>query len=122
MGDKEIPVETFDALLRDLVTWNLVVPAEGDNEETWHLVPRAQKRLEYLTKTRGPWPAERTAYLGRRCTDCGQRELTWMRLGTFLCDPCWQQRLARTEDDMPTPAISAGKAPRWSRRRRQHIA
>ena len=44
MGDKEIPVETFDALLRDLATWNLVVPVdvEGDEAETWQLVPRAR--------------------------------------------------------------------------------
>ncbi len=122
MRDKEIPVETFDALLRDLVTWKLVAPGEGDHEGKWHLVPRAQQRLEELTKTRGPWPPERTAYLGRRCADCGQRELTWMRLGTYLCEPCWHQRLARDEDTGTNEAVPPGKSPRWARRHRQQIA
>ena len=124
MEEEKIPIETFDALLRDLATWNLVVPVdvEGDEAETWQLVPRAQHRLVELTKARGPWPAERTAYLGRRCADCGQRELTWMRLGTYLCDTCWQHRLASTEDERPTQVPDSGKLPRWVRRHRQQIA
>ncbi|MGD0942897.1 MAG: hypothetical protein ABR972_01265 [Acidimicrobiales bacterium] len=122
MGDREIPVETFDALLRDLVTWDLVVPVAGDEARAWHLVPRAQQRLAELTIARGPWPAERTAYLGRRCANCGRRELTWMRFGTYVCDPCWQQRLARTQDDEPAKAAPAGRGPRWARRHRERIA
>lgn len=38
MGEKEIPIETFDALLHDLVTWDLVVRGEGDDSQTWRLV------------------------------------------------------------------------------------
>jgi hypothetical protein len=65
MGEKEIPIETFDALLRDLVTWDLVVPSEGDDAQAWHLVARAQQRLGDLAATRGPWPA------GARLTRAG---------------------------------------------------
>ena len=71
MGGKEIPIETFDALLRDLVTWDLVVRGEGDDSQTWRLVARAQQRLGELMIARGPWPAERTVYLDRLCADCG---------------------------------------------------
>ncbi|MGA3351909.1 MAG: hypothetical protein ABSD85_01825 [Acidimicrobiales bacterium] len=121
MGEKEIPVETFDALLRDLVTWNLVVLVEGDGPNAWALVPRAQQRLADLTRDRGPWPAERTAYLGRRCADCGKREVTWMRHGEYVCDPCWQQRLVSTESDQPADLAPSGRT-RWRRRRRAQIA
>ena len=52
MGESEIPIETFDALLRDLVTWNLAVPGDGDDAQAWHLVARAQQRLGELTANR----------------------------------------------------------------------
>jgi hypothetical protein len=122
VGEREIPVETFDALLRDLVTWNLVVPVEGDGQQVWHLVPRAQERLVQLTRTRGPWPAERTAYLGRRCADCGRRELTWMRHGAYVCDPCWQQRDERPDKDRPPSTSPDVRGSRWTRRRRAQLA
>ena len=123
MGDQEIRVETFDALLRDLVTWNLVMPVEQDDGvQAWHLVPQAQQRLRELARSRGPWPVERTAYLGRRCADCSRREVTWLRSGEYVCEPCWQQRLARSETDEPASTAPAGRGPRWARRRQAPIA
>jgi hypothetical protein len=122
MGEKEIPIDTFDALLRDLVTWDLVVRGEGDDSQTWRLVARAQQRLGDLALARGAWPAERTAYLGRRCADCRRRELTWERDGTYLCDPCWQERLTRTLDEPTTVVVAVARGPRWVRRHRQQIA
>ncbi len=122
MGEKEIPIETFDALLYDLVTWDLVVQGEGDDSQTWRLVARAQQRLGDLAAARGPWPVERTAYLDRRCADCGLRQLTWVRDGTYLCDPCWQDRLTEALDEPTTVALAAAKSPRWVRRHRQRIA
>jgi hypothetical protein len=121
MGDREMPVETFDALLRDLVTWNLVVPRPQDGAEAWELVPRAQQRLAELTRGRGPWPVERTAYLGRRCADCNRRQVTWMRHGEYVCEECWQRRLSLSEVDNvadPTPS----RPSRWGFRRRAEIA
>jgi hypothetical protein len=122
MGEKEIPIDTFDALLRDLVTWDLVVPGEGDDAQAWHLVARAQQRLGELMIARGPWPAERTVYLERLCADCLRRHLTWLRDGTYVCDPCWQKRLRRAQDESTTVVLAAARGPRWVRRHRQQIA
>ncbi|MGA2528208.1 MAG: hypothetical protein ABSG36_03485 [Acidimicrobiales bacterium] len=121
MGDKEIPVETFDALLRDLVTWNLVVAVERDGTQAWELAARAQQRLAELTRGRGPWPAERTAYLGRRCAECNRREVTWMRYGEYICEQCWQTRLSRTEDGQLADAAPSRRS-RWRLRHRAEIA
>ena len=106
MGEKEIPIDTFDALLRDLVTWDLVVRGEGDDAQAWRLVARAQQRLGELMIARGPWPAERTVYLDRLCADCLRRHLTWLRDGTYVCDPCWQKRLTRVQDEPTTIALT----------------
>ena len=107
MGEKEIPIETFDAMLRDLVTWQLVVPGEGDDAQAWRLVARAQQRLGELMIARGPWPAERTVYLERLCADCLRRQMTWLRDGTYVCDPCWQKRLTRARDESITVVLAA---------------
>jgi hypothetical protein len=106
MGKKEIPIGTFDAMLRDLVTWDLVVPGEGDDARAWHLVARAQQRMGELMIARGPWPAEHTVYLDRLCADCGRRQLTWARDGAYVCDPCWQKRLTRVQDEPATVALA----------------
>jgi hypothetical protein len=111
MGEKEIPIDTFDALLRDLVTWDLVVRGEGDDAQTWRLVARAQQRLGELMIARGPWPAERTVYLDRLCADCGRRHLTWVRDGTYVCNPCWQKRLTSVQDEPITVALVAAGGP-----------
>jgi hypothetical protein len=117
MGEKEIPIETFDALLRDLV-----VLSDGDDSQAWHLVARAQQRLGDLAIARGPWPAERTVYLDRQCADCGRRQLTWVRDGTYLCDPCWQRRLICAQDEPTTVVLAAARGPRWVRHHRQQVA
>jgi hypothetical protein len=123
VGGEEIPIDTFDGLLRDLLAWDLVVPGEGDDAQTWHLVARAQQQLGVLAIGRGPWPAERTAYVGRQCADCRGRRLTWLREGSYVCDPCLQKRLACTKDE-PT-SIAASPTPRrtrWALHHRQKIA
>ena len=111
MGEKEIPIDTFDALLRDLVTWDLVVRGEGDDAQTWRLVARAQLRLGELAIARGPWPAERTVYLDRLCADCGRRHLTWVRDGTYLCNPCWQKRLDERPRRADHGALAVAEGP-----------
>jgi hypothetical protein len=120
MGEPEIPIGTFDALLRDLVTWELVAPGEG--AQTWHLVERAQQRLGELMTARGPWPAERTAYVGRPCADCRQRELTWLHDGTYVCNPCWQKRLTRVQEEPADAALGPTSRPRWVRHYRGRVA
>ena len=121
MGGEEIPIETFDGLLRDLLTWDLVVPGEGDDAQTWNLVARAQRQLGVLASARGPWPAERTAYLGRQCADCGGRRLTWLREGSYVCDPCLQKRLDCRQDEPTSLASPTPRRPRWTLHR-QRIA
>ena len=118
MGEEEIPIDTFDAMLRDLVTWDLAVPGEGDDAQAWHLVARAQQRLGELAIARGPWPAERTVYLDRTCADCCRRRLTWLRDGTYVCDPCWQKRLTREPDEPTTVALATARNPRWGHHHR----
>lgn len=122
MGAQEIPIDTFDALLRNLLSWDLVVPGEGDDPQAWHLAARAQQRLGVLAMSRQPWPAERTAYVDRQCGDCGRRQLTWLREGTYVCDPCWQKRLARTPDESDSIATPTSRRPRWALHHRQRIA
>lgn len=120
-GPKDIPVETFDALLRDLVTWDLVVPGEQGDEEGWQLAPRAKRRLSELTSTRSPWPVERTAYFGRRCADCRRHAPTRLREGVHICEQCWQERVSRNEAGTQPPA-EPGPNRRFMRRRRREIA
>ena len=111
MGGEDFPIETFDALLRDLLTCGLVVRSEGDDGKNWRLVARAQQRLGDLAITVGPWPAERTAYLDRQCADCGRRKLTWVRKDSFLCDACWQKRFG-CRQAKPASLASTPRRPR----------
>jgi hypothetical protein len=122
MGKDEIPIDTFDSLLRDLVTWNLVVHLDRDDGQSWQLVDRAQKRLGDLEIVQGTWPAERTAYSSRRCARCHRRQLTWLRDGSYVCDPCWQEGLAPVQDEPLVIDSSAGSGSRWVRQLRQRIA
>ncbi len=122
MGGEEIPIDTFDGLLRDLLAWDLVVPGEGDDAQSWQLVARAQQQLGVLAIGRGPWPVERTAYLGRRCAHCGGRRLTWLREGSYICDPCLQKRLACAQDEPTSIAAPTPRRPRWALYHRQRIA
>lgn len=124
MREDEIPIETFDAMLRDLLTWRLVVEGDGDDAGTgnWQLVERAQRRLGELSIVRGPWPTERTAYPSRRCAECHQRQLTWLRDGSYVCDPCWQRRLAPAREVPMAASSPTTGPPRWVRLIRQTIA
>jgi ribosomal protein L37AE/L43A len=87
MATVERTIRTFDPLLRDLITWNLV-KADGDR---WELSERAQRRLAELAEASASWPAERTVYMGHRCDRCGARGMTRLREGAYVCDPCWSR-------------------------------
>jgi len=100
MGTKEIPIENFDALLHSLITWDLVT-VEGTE---WQLVERVQRRLSELAPESGPWPAEQIVYVDHRCADCGARTVTRSREGTYVCDPCWDDRRTLPLNEDPTSA------------------
>ncbi|MGD1011610.1 MAG: hypothetical protein ABR925_03630 [Acidimicrobiales bacterium] len=122
MGEEKIPIGTFDALLRDLLTWGLVAREETDGGPTWRLVDRAQQRLGALAIAREPWPVERTAYSGRRCADCHAMRMTWLRDGAYVCDSCWRARLEGANDEITAADRPAARGPRWVRHSRQKLA
>jgi len=80
-------IETFDALLRDLVGRGLVGRSEhGGN--SWTLTESAQRRLNDLAVATLPIDAESILYLNRRCADCRERGSTLLRHGLYLCKTC----------------------------------
>ncbi|MGH9046589.1 MAG: hypothetical protein ACRDVW_04665 [Acidimicrobiales bacterium] len=77
----------FDPLLRALITFRLVQPADGDADSGhWELTAAVQRRLESLV-TPAP-PAEKLIYFGHRCSSCGEHGPTRISSGAFLCDSC----------------------------------
>ena len=76
MREDEIPIETFNAMLRDLLTWRLVVEGDGDDAGTGNGSSSAGPTTPgELSIVRGPWPTERTAYPSRRCAECHQETI-----------------------------------------------
>jgi len=124
MGQEQIPIETFHALLRDLLIWDLVIPGDSETGEAdaWRLVAPAQQQLTELATRRGPWPAEQTVYVNRRCSDCGLRQLTRLRDGAYVCSRCWQSRSARGQEDSANVGSAPVRRPWWVPHRRQRIA
>ena len=114
MRPNDRAIQTYDPLLRDLITWGLV---ERD-EERWALSERAQRRLSELAEASAPWPAEQTVYFGHRCERCDTRALTRLREGAYVCDACWSRR--GTEE--PVGRIVTSHRPRLLSRRPAHIA
>jgi hypothetical protein len=108
MAAVERSIRTYDPLLRDLLTWDLV-HADG---ERWELSERAQRRLAELAEASLAWPAEQTVYMGHRCDRCSARGLTRLRDGAYVCDPCWSR---------PAPAPAAPEVPDAARRRRIRV-
>ena len=39
------------------------------------------------------------------------RQLTSVRDGTYLCDPCWQERLTEAQDEPTTVVVGAADEP-----------
>jgi hypothetical protein len=107
VGTDGFPIETFDEVLRDLLTCGLAVRGTGDDGQSWRLDPRAQQRLEHLAIAVGPWPAERSTYLTRQCAECRRRELVWVRKDSKLCDSCSKQRFAFTRPASPRATMPA---------------
>jgi hypothetical protein len=118
-GTPRYPVQTFDPLLRDLVTWGLVVraPSDEDGPGDWQLSPGAQERLgELVTGTPAPVP-ERLVYFDHLCARCHLREPTRLYGGAYLCAPCLEEQRA---EGVPTELPDANsRRRRLSRRRRR---
>jgi hypothetical protein len=78
---------TYDALLEGLLAGGLVVRGEGP-EGTWMLAEPAQRRLDHLAARQSRFSAEDLVYLDHRCAGCGERRLTRLIEGGYLCDGC----------------------------------
>jgi len=92
MENPRYRIERFDALLRNLLAWQLVSNDDPGGDGGWQLVPDAQRRLDELNRSSALPDAERLVYLDHRCADCHQRLPTRSRQGLFLCDACSTRR------------------------------
>jgi len=86
-GPSRYPIETFDPLLRDLVSWGLVERDESA-AGSWRLVDAAQRQLTEIVASTGPLSAESMLYFDHLCARCHQRELTRLVDGSYLCNSC----------------------------------
>jgi hypothetical protein len=106
-------IETFDALLRDLVAWGLVSRAEDERGTSWYLTDSAQHRLDEIIRPTGPLDLEDLVYLDHLCADCRFRGITRLHDGVYLCSACLALRLAQVPDPAPVSR-------RWPWRRHRH--
>jgi len=115
MENPRYRIERFDALLRNLLAWQLVSNDDPGADGGWQLVPDAQRRLDELSRSAALPDADRLVYLDHRCADCHQRLPTRSRQGTFLCEACSTRRTAQATTATAEPAAVAGaKRPRRS--------
>ena len=83
-----MPIDRFDPLLRDLLTWGLIVPTQSGEAPRWKLAEAAEERLCELAAGADPGPPEMVVRLGRRCAKCQDRRPTWLRGGAYICEAC----------------------------------
>lgn len=114
-----IPVETFNPLLRSLLTWGLVERREdADGNTSWELIEEVRHRLDALV------PPSRTAaaslaYLDHWCARCRQQRLTHLRGERFLCESCEKAEAGEVSGPQPEPKRPPHAHDRGLRRRRQ---
>lgn len=80
----DVPVERFDALLRDLVCFGLVV---GNEEGRWHLRPDVEMRVGVLAASQRPAGAP-VVHFGTTCARCHATRVTRWHEGQYLCEAC----------------------------------
>jgi hypothetical protein len=90
MDPEQVPIKTFDPLLRDLLYWGLLVRTEEPGGGQWQLAARATERLNDIAAETRPFSAERMVFLDHRCGTCGLRRLTRLRDSRYVCDSCWE--------------------------------
>jgi ribosomal protein L37AE/L43A len=119
MDPEQVPVNTFDAFLRDLLYWNLVVRVdEQPDGHHWQLADQADRRLEEIATESSAVAVEHMVYLDHRCDVCGFRRLTRIRDARYVCDEC-----STTIDQSGVVEISSApphnaREQRWRWRRR----
>lgn len=110
------PIDTFDPLLRDLVSWGLVERDEG-GAGSWRLVDAAQRRMTELIAANKPRRADAVVYFDHLCWRCHRRELTHLIDGDYICNEC-REKVREEQMAVELPEVSERRQrPLRSRRR-----
>lgn len=109
---RTFPIGAFDALLRDMVAFELVCREGTGPGAVWQLSAAARQRLDDLVPpTTNPAP-EDLVYLDHRCHSCRRHGVTRLRDGVFLCDACRAEAAGRpTEDGVASMTDQSPPAP-----------
>jgi hypothetical protein len=109
-GVSNHPIESFDSLLRNLLTYDLVEQDDG----RWVLRPFAARRLSELADS-SPQHARVSVYIGYLCERCHAAGITRAFEGQRLCDACIEAASQRQED-APMEAGSEASPPARAQR------
>ncbi len=88
MDVQNVPIRTFDPLLRDLVYWGLLVRVDCPGGQRWQLAERAECRLDEIAEESRAVALERMIYLDHRCDVCGFRRMTRVHDSRYVCEEC----------------------------------
>ena len=132
MAPEQVPIKTFDPLLRDLLYWGVLVRVDEPSGTRWQLSERAEERLNEIATESRAFSAERMVFLDRRCGECGLRLLTRLHDARYICDACWSAleqssaTTASTTTPVSAPANAISPTPlrehRWTPPWRQRTA
>jgi hypothetical protein len=113
-----MPIDRFDPLLRDLLTWGLIVRSTTGEASRWTLAEAAEERLCELAAGADPGPPEMVVRLGRRCATCQARRPTWLRAGVYICESCGGEGNPEAVPYAPIQALPEPRRPglRWPSR------
>lgn len=113
---EEHPIERFDPLLRNMLSWHLVEesPAGG-----WQLRADVVQRLNGLARLSRPSEPHEVVYFGHNCAGCRSNGLTRFSDGRYLCDECRRAAdVAEVATLLPPPAERKGRRTVFSRARK----
>jgi len=122
MDPEQVPVNTFDPILRDLLYWGLLVQVDEPNGHHWQLAERAERRLDEIAVESSTFAVERMVYLDHRCDVCGFRRLTRVRDSRYVCDECWPRTEPPTHAEGVSAPADKRREHRWITSRRQRTA
>lgn len=113
---EEHPIERFDPLLRNLLSWGLV---ERNADGGWCLRPETHERLDLLAHVTGNDVVSEVVYFGHNCAGCRTSGMTRLRDGVYLCDPCRRAAdLAAVATPLPAPKEGKQRRTVFDRKRK----
>ena len=100
------PIERFDPLLRNLLSWGLVEETAGG----WALRDDVSARLTHLTQLTSRNAPGEVVFFGHACAVCRSSGLTRLRDGRYLCEACRRaEEVAAVATPLPKPADRKAK-------------